>query len=1160
MDSNYFNQIGDFMDQTSTNLHGDFTIFDEKTTDFQPHQTPCHWQAVGSPFLCTTPLINCHDLTSPLDRAVWPVLSAGTTPALFPEDYRVVRPQHQKTSWHLLSAGTTPFLKAEEFYEMEDQHYFNVNESPFPTNSNDLSYNELAELTPIILQMSSIEHQSQLQGSQIISPIIPSNSLDFESPLPQSLPLTPGLDIQHQPQLSLLQSSLSSVPMTETNQIIDQGQSDNSWIPFSPYPQSVNTADNMMVLTHSPISYDICHGIDSDKSLLLASLHNYTSDTSAYSSAMTTPQNIHYIYPEIVAGVDPIPFVDSLNYPDNTSAIMNQKKAAINFPIPEHTISKVTGRLRNLGKPKYYGNSFYGDLQDIRTQDQTIALTTIKKRSGEKLADSRSSIKNPNDSNTPFYGDLQDIEMEVPIALPEMEKQSSSGNSAKEIDTPSELTVITTGTTPNNDETTSAAKNETTPQEEVGTSSNTSVPDEGLSALPGSPALTSTAQEIVGTSSNLIGSISDTTTAEARTKRPVPICPRPDQEKQETPSGAGAEETDLEPLRKRRRKSTGSASGQSSTGEDKERRFPCPLCNYRFARKWNRDEHKKTHDTNRQKDFACEFPGCTSTFTRKHDLKRHTGNVHVGEINFQCPACKKGFSRKDAWKRHLPLKLKKKYDVQITNLGKLLALAYLVLISALSKVFERSFLTIQYDKTKLFFDFETTIGPSIAVIEKIAKNSGSSRGFKSVLSRKKRKGIALDESVDVKVVSAKLSGGHSWGSETGDTIESKSVDMEEECLVEETSFNYSKNGALANGDPNQTPKNSKIKTKKALDKSLRIINYVTGSENNDVLNEFALLPPLLLIKSSVQISVCKSFALDIDFVSITVNSSWEKLGFIRKIFSGVNSFERVSTPSKFGRIICVTFTSEKVMINAANLANDCGVVVNTNLKHPVNNHMNRAIVLKEISVGTSVEAVWAAVSAFRKIKVIKMQLVDQADLLASEWSILSRKDAVQVARADINKQLALLYTLPIGTIAHDLWDFIGSVGGKTCFIDRNPASYSRVYCATVCFSSEMELVKTMAATPVIKGVGLHWFHLSLASCVVYRNFGHTSLSCRSVKDTVILGGKKTLLLTQNQLRLVKIYAKKSASISRSLTFSGKTWASVVGALLYVCCNAVNSQL
>ncbi|KAG9299429.1 hypothetical protein G9A89_009381 [Geosiphon pyriformis] len=164
--------------------------------------------------------------------------------------------------------------------------------------------------------------------------------------------------------------------------------------------------------------------------------------------------------------------------------------------------------------------------------------------------------------------------------------------------------------------------------------------------------------------------------------------------------------------------------------------------------------------------------------------------------------------------------------------------------------------------------------------------------------------------------------------------------MEKECLVEETSVNYGENSVFVEGDPNQMPKSLRVKTKKMLGKPLSVIDYDTVNTDDNMLDNFFLLPPPLPIKLTIQVPVCKSFALDIDLVAITEKSSQEKLSFIRKIFSSVNGFGRASTLLKFGGIICVTFTSEKAMMAVGKLANDHGIVVNTNLKHLVNSCMN----------------------------------------------------------------------------------------------------------------------------------------------------------------------------------------------------------------------------
>ncbi|KAG9291360.1 hypothetical protein G9A89_003464 [Geosiphon pyriformis] len=437
-------------------------------------------------------------------------------------------------------------------------------------------------------------------------------------------------------------------------------------------------------------------------------------------------------------------------------------------------------------------------------------------------------------------------------------------------------------------------------------------------------------------------------------------------------------------------------------------------------------------------------------------------------------------------------------------------------------------------------------------MKKTIKVSGSKCGFKTVVSRKKRKGDVLAEGIDNRGVAAEASSACSWGFETGDTTESESINMKEECLVKETSM----------------PKGLRIKTKKVLEKPLGVIDYGTVNTNDDMLDNFFLLLPLLPIKPTVQVPVRKFFVLDIDLVAIAGKSSQEKLSFIRKIFSSVNGFGGASTPSKFAGIICATFTSEKTMMTARKLANDYGVVVNTNLKCSINNCTNQAIVMKKILVRTSVEAVYTAVSEFGLIKSIKMQLVglwqkaiveledqNQADLLASKWSILIGKDTVCVTKANVNKQIwdsrdkfrVLLYTLPVETNAYNLWDFVGLVGEKTCVINRNPVSYACACCATFCFGSESNLVSAMAATSVIKGIGLCWSHLSLALCLVCGLSGHTSLNCVSVKVGSTLRGRKTPLSAQDQIRLANIYAQKFMPISCPLAFSSKTWASVVGA-------------
>ncbi|KAG9290652.1 hypothetical protein G9A89_011615 [Geosiphon pyriformis] len=416
------------------------------------------------------------------------------------------------------------------------------------------------------------------------------------------------------------------------------------------------------------------------------------------------------------------------------------------------------------------------------------------------------------------------------------------------------------------------------------------------------------------------------------------------------------------------------------------------------------------------------------------------------------------------------------------------------------------------------FKYKTTVNSGIFVMKKVKKKSLSDAAVIDSSSRKKCKGGLLEESVKVVGISASGTSGGTAESVSRNTIESESVDIKKEYLVEKTSFQHKNREESGGNNTEIMPKSPKrVVIKCVFGKPLGTINFgMENDDDNNILNG-------------------KSFALNIDFMVVAGKSSQEKLAYVRKIFSKVNGFGGAFTLSKFGEIIQASFTSEKALLAAAKLANDHGVVVNTDLKCSINNYTNWAIVLKKIPVGTSVEAVRAVVSEFGKIKMIKIQLVGLWD-----------------------NYRALLYTLPVEMTAHNLWDFIGSVGEKTCIIDCNSVTYTRAYCTMMCFDSEVNLVKAIAMTSVIKGVGLYWSCLSLALCSECKNSGYMFFTCKLVKVGSISRGRKAPLSAQNQFRLAKIYKKKSASISRPLAFSEKTWVLVVDTLFMGSLHSTNS--
>ncbi|KAG9301395.1 hypothetical protein G9A89_018067 [Geosiphon pyriformis] len=159
-----------------------------------------------------------------------------------------------------------------------------------------------------------------------------------------------------------------------------------------------------------------------------------------------------------------------------------------------------------------------------------------------------------------------------------------------------------------------------------------------------------------------------------------------------------------------------------------------------------------------------------------------------------------------------------------------------------------------------------------------------------------------------------------------------------------------------------------------------------------------------------------------------------------KFFSKINGFGGATTPSKFERIIRSMFTSEDSIKKAILLAGENGINVNSNLKKQ-GIRSDWAVVIKEIPMDMPKNMIIATVSEFGQIKSIKIQLIGmwqkavvefaklrQADLLASKWSFLIRKDSVHVAKtvrdrdtwALKNQFRALLFTLPVETTVHNL--------------------------------------------------------------------------------------------------------------------------------------------
>ncbi|KAG9290954.1 hypothetical protein G9A89_011104 [Geosiphon pyriformis] len=240
------------------------------------------------------------------------------------------------------------------------------------------------------------------------------------------------------------------------------------------------------------------------------------------------------------------------------------------------------------------------------------------------------------------------------------------------------------------------------------------------------------------------------------------------------------------------------------------------------------------------------------------------------------------------------------------------------------------------------------------------------------------------------------------------------------------------------------------------------------------------------------------------------------------------------------------------------------ILVNDDLRK-VNSHSDWEVIVKKIPVDLPKSAIEAVFSKFGKIVLIKVQLIglwqktlveyessEMVDLVAARWSVLMGKNSVRVAKTNIDKQTwvsrdqhrTLLYTLPVGTNAHDLSSLLESYGEKTCYISRNPSSYVCDRCAVICFGDEASKLAAIGTVPVFRNVSLRWAGLSLASCAYCKQFGHVSVNCSLGEYSGVRGRK--VVSEQDRVRLAGIYKKKSAPVTRPVSFGGKMWAQVAG--------------
>ncbi|KAG9298038.1 hypothetical protein G9A89_018866 [Geosiphon pyriformis] len=345
------------------------------------------------------------------------------------------------------------------------------------------------------------------------------------------------------------------------------------------------------------------------------------------------------------------------------------------------------------------------------------------------------------------------------------------------------------------------------------------------------------------------------------------------------------------------------------------------------------------------------------------------------------------------------------------------------------------------------------------------------------------------------------------------------------------------------------------------------ISSLLGSINYDMNDKEEVFLPLCLsfslekvwvdpkiVKTQVEVAVKKSFALNINLLAVEEKSATAKTQVVRILFSRINGFGRTTTPSKFEEIIRSTFTLSESMEKAASLAKKNDIIVNSDLKRQ-GVCSDRAVVIKEIPMDMPKKMIVTAMSEFGQVTMVEFTELSQADQLAAKWSFLIGKNSVHVAKTvqdrkmwtSRNQYRALLFTLPMRTMAHDLGNLLVRAGGKTCVINCSLDTDNRICCAVICFENDKDLESAFCMEPVFGGMKLSWARLDLVRCERCRKLGHSVLKCDAkVSHSPKLSKSfKKIVSNENCLQLAKLYAKKSVPISRLAAFSGKSWAQVV---------------
>jgi hypothetical protein len=325
------------------------------------------------------------------------------------------------------------------------------------------------------------------------------------------------------------------------------------------------------------------------------------------------------------------------------------------------------------------------------------------------------------------------------------------------------------------------------------------------------------------------------------------------------------------------------------------------------------------------------------------------------------------------------------------------------------------------------------------------------------------------------------------------------------------------------------PLNQTSSKSNALDIDLSDINTPHIGNFNE--EEFEVIPVSTRITGIIQAALIPgntfkektSFVKEIineipEFLSINTSIIEEKK-YVKATFANIDGYKK-------GRIL---LNRNKIILEELIRPSKEEIAAIRDLK------AQKKILVKDISIDTSHAAIRTIFEAYGKITACRTSIYGpwkRAEIeFAEEETALAvgKLAAIPIQRdiariypwneieyiEDLRKECTLkLSNLPYGTTGYDIWNYVKSVGGKTCFIPKSPIKMSRKRHAYISFNNTEDKEAIENKQVSIKGYIAQWISDDVKTCFICEEAGHFAVECQWKKEKQIQQKANTKLATR----------------------------------------------